>query len=427
MNNFKKKIQGLGSVEGFEVKSHSFLLFLIGPTLFIYSYFINNYGDETLRIEGAREVSALLFLIASILPFIFKKTINSFYGWIVFLLMLGFTHYLIINLHLNNFSIRFILGFYAVVFGSIILFSTRIFVNIYFVTVYAHLFQKLMISEVDDVTYKTILSSFSLIFIFGMILLNNTTRYREFLYRNNKSLEKGKIKSTLDLKKRAKDLEEKNEDLEDFAHVVSHDLKTPLRNILALSNWARDDVRNNNMTSLNENLTLLEMQIVKMDSIVEGVLNYSLQSTVSSSYEEVDTDRLIKDFILLNKKNNCTITVKKRLPFVKINKSQMGQVFQNLIQNAIKYNNQDVCEIEIDFTQDKNFYTFSVKDNGIGIDSKYHEKIFELFQKLEIKKGVDSTGIGLSLVKKIISRNKGKIYLESKVNKGTTFYFTLPI
>ncbi len=428
MNNFLEKLHKLGTVESFEVKNNSLVLFLIGPLLFVYSYFINNYGDQTIRIDGAREVSALFFFSASILPFIFKKTVTHFYGWIVFLVMLIFTHYLLINLHLNSFNIRFILGFYAFVFGSVLLFNNRTFINFYLVTVFLHLIQKLMISQIDDIIYKAILSSFSLIFIFALILLNDATRYRSVLHKKNKGLEKGKIKRTSDLKKRAKDLEEKNKDLEDFAHIVSHDLKTPLRNILALSFWLRDDVENNNTAAFKENLMLLDKQVVQMDLIIDGVLNYSLQNETTSSYEQIDLDNLIKDIIVLNKNNNnCLITVKKQLPFVTINKSQILQIFQNIIQNAIKYNDKEICEIEIDYTQNDKFYTFSIKDNGIGIDEKHHKKIFKLFEKLEIKKNVESTGIGLSLVKKIVKRNKGEIYLKSQVNEGTTFYFTLPI
>ena len=164
-----------------------------------------------------------------------------------------------------------------------------------------------------------------------------------------------------------------------------------------------------------------------MDLIIEGVLNYSLQNEATSINEQVDLDDLIKDIIVLNKNNVCLITIKNKLPLVTINKSQILQIFQNLIQNAIKYNDEEICKIEIDYTQNNEFYTFSIKDNGIGIDDKHHKKIFKLFQKLEIKKGVNSTGIGLSLVKKIVNRNKGEIYLKSQVNKGTTFYFTLPI
>jgi hypothetical protein len=142
MNSFLEKLQKLGTVEVFEVKTNSLCLFLIGPVLFLYSYLNNNYGEESIRIEGAREVSALCFFCASILPFIFKKKVTLFYGWVVFLLMLMFAHYLLINLQLNRFNIRLILGFYAFVFGSVLLFNNRTFINFYLLTVSLHLLQK---------------------------------------------------------------------------------------------------------------------------------------------------------------------------------------------------------------------------------------------------------------------------------------------
>ena len=162
-----------------------------------------------------------------------------------------------------------------------------------------------------------------------------------------------------------------------------------------------------------------------MELIIEGVLNYSLQNEVTSNIEQIDLDVLINDLITFSEIDNCAITIKNKLPFVKVNKSQIRQVFQNLIQNSIKYNDKEVCEIEIDCTQNNDFYTFSIKDNGIEI--KYHEKIFKLFQRLDVKKDPTSTGIGLAMVKKIINRNKGEIYLDSQINMGATFYFTLPV
>lgn len=425
MNKIKQRIRRLGKVEDFELKNNSLVLFLIGPSIFIFSYFINNFGYDNQRIEGAREFFALLFLIVSILPFILKNNIKSYYGWIVFLLILIFCHYLIINLSINNFSVQFLLGFYVFIFGAILLFNNRIFVNVFLVTIFVHLLQKLMVSTTDVMLFKAILSSFVLLVVFSFIIQSGSNLFKSKIARLNRALHKKSKAKTLDLEKKAKDLEEKNIDLEEFAFVVSHDLKTPLSNITALSSWIKESVENNETIAVKTNLDLLEKQIIQMDLIIEGVLNYSLQNDVSSNDEQVNLDKLIKDLVDLNTTEKCLITIKKILPTIKINKSQILQVFQNLIQNGIKYNDKEICKIEIDYTLENNLYTFSVKDNGIGIELKYHEKIFKLFQRLEVNT-MNNAGIGLSLVKKIIKRNKGVIYLKSEIKIGTTFYFTLP-
>jgi signal transduction histidine kinase len=425
MNNFQKKIQELGEVEDFEVKNNSLLLFLIGPSLFIFSYFINNFGDDNLRIKGAREFFALLFLIVSILPHIFKKRIKPFFGWMVFLLMLSFTHYLIMNLAINNFSVQFLLGFYVFVFGSILLFNNRTFITAFLITIFIHLLQKLTIADIDVLLYKAVLSSFTLLFMFSFISLIGSTIFRKKIRRINRILYEKTKEKTIDLAKKAKDLKGKNLDLEEFAFVVSHDLKTPLSNILALSSWLKESVENNDGDAIKTNAELLEKQVTHMDLIIQGVLNYSLQNDVSSNEEQINLDILVNDLAILNTNQNCIITIKSKLPIIEINKMQILQVFQNLIQNGIKYNNKELCEIEIDYKLEQNLHTFSVKDNGIGIEKKYHKKIFELFQRLDAS-GTENAGIGLSLVKKIISRNNGEIYLESEVNVGSTFYFRLP-
>jgi|TARA_B110000116_G_C16794849_1_gene565989 signal transduction histidine kinase len=423
MKYFLKKIGQLGSVEDYEVKNNRLILFLIGPIMFVYSYYIQNTDDDSIRIKGAKVVFALLFLIASFCPFIFKKTIYYFYGWMVFLLMLFFSHYLLIHLALNSFHLRFILGFYAVVFGSILLFNKTTFINIYLLTIFIHLFHQLMVSQIDYSIYKAVLGSFTLIVVFGLVLLNDSRAHRTSLAKNSRVLEKNKI----ELKERAEELQEKKNDLSDFSGVVSHDLKTPLGNVLALFSWVKEDLKDNNIASVEQHLKLIEKEVVQLDLILEGVLNYSLQNEVTSTNEKVNLDKLVNDLKEFNENKNCSITIKSKLPIIEINKGQITQVFENLIENAIKYNSKKVCKIEIDCALKNKIYTFSITDNGMGIEQKFHKKIFELFQKLAIEKSLGSTGIGLSVVKKIVKINKGEVYLKSKLRKGTTFYFTLPI
>jgi light-regulated signal transduction histidine kinase (bacteriophytochrome) len=209
--------------------------------------------------------------------------------------------------------------------------------------------------------------------------------------------------------------------------VVSHDLRTPLGNLSALFNWLQKEIEENNKEHIDEHLKLIEKETQHMDLILKGVLKYSLQNEVRSGGEKLNLDYLLNDIKGFNENDNCKIIIKNVLPIVEINRSQIFQVFQNLIQNSMEYNDNEVCEIEVDYVQSNDFYTFSVKDNGIGIAQKYHEKIFKLFQRLELAQSEEATGIGLSIAKKIINRNKGEIYLESKVGIGSTFYFTLPV
>jgi signal transduction histidine kinase len=420
MNNFQKKIFRLGKVENFEVRNNRLILFLIGPTMFIYSYYVQSYEDDSIKIKGAKVFFALLFLVGSLLPFIFKKSIHYFYGWIVFLLMLSFSHYLLVHLALNNFNIRVLVGFYT--FGSILLFNKRTFINIYLVITFIHLVQKLTISAIDHAVYKSILGSFALIVIFALIILNDTTAYRSTLANSNRILEKNRI----ELIKIAKDLEERNKDLEEFANVVSHDLRTPLGNVMALFSWLQQDYEKDNKEHIKEHLGLIENEVLRMDSILEGVLSYSLQNKITIDNEKVNLNLLVMDLKEVHEHKKCEIIIKKVLPTIQINRSQIFLVFQNLIQNAIKFNLKKVCKITIDYTLENEVHTFSIKDNGIGIDESYHKKIFELFQKLKVEKTNGSNGMGLAVVKKIINNNKGQIYLKSEINVGSTFYFTLP-
>jgi light-regulated signal transduction histidine kinase (bacteriophytochrome) len=120
---------------------------------------------------------------------------------------------------------------------------------------------------------------------------------------------------------------------------------------------------------------------------------------------------------------NITINILNKLPVVQGDKIKYQQIFQNLIGNAIKFNDKEKGVINIDVENQNSFYKFSVSDNGIGIEKKYYDKIFKIFQSLKVTK--NSTGIGLSIVKKIVDIYKGEIWLESELNKGTTFYFTI--
>ncbi|WP_299361803.1 PAS domain S-box protein [Winogradskyella sp.] len=219
-------------------------------------------------------------------------------------------------------------------------------------------------------------------------------------------------------------LEKSNDELQEYAHIVSHDLKSPLRSIDALVSWIREDNKDKLDDRTQENFKLIQSTLEKMEHLISSVLEYSSIGFEASNNTQVNLNELINDIEqLLYIPDHITLKILRELPTVKVDKIKMQQVFQNLISNAVKYNDKEKGMIEIDVEEHKGMFKFSVKDNGVGIEKKYHDKIFKMFHALN--KNKESTGVGLSIVKKIIAHYEGDIWVESEINNGTTFYFTL--
>lgn len=219
-------------------------------------------------------------------------------------------------------------------------------------------------------------------------------------------------------------LEKQNKVLNEYAHMVSHDLKAPLRSIDTLINWFIEDnkelMNETNMKSLN----LILSNVEKMDLLIKGILNYSAVENKENEDRIIDLNILIDEILrTIHVSEEVGITLKNPLPKVLGNDFRYKQLFQNLIQNAIKYNDKENVLIEIGSLETDDEMQYYIKDNGIGIPEKYHTKVFDIFSKLE--NNDPSSGIGLSIVKKIIEFYKGKIWLESQEGIGTTFYFTI--
>ena len=221
-----------------------------------------------------------------------------------------------------------------------------------------------------------------------------------------------------------KKLEKSNDELQEYAHVVSHDLKSPLRSINALVNWIKEDNKDQLAIETQDHLTMIETTLEKMEQLISDVLEYSSIGSSNSVIQQVDLNVVMTDIrALLHCPDHITLSWNQKLPTITADKIKIQQLFQNLMSNAIRYCDKDPGVVTIDFTENALQYTFSVKDNGIGISEEYHHKIFKIFQSLNMHK--ESTGIGLSIVKKIVDLYKGDIWLESTVGEGTTFFFTI--
>lgn len=231
---------------------------------------------------------------------------------------------------------------------------------------------------------------------------------------------------TLEIQKEKllKKLEKSNDELQEYAHIVSHDLKSPLRSIDALVNWIKDDNKDKLDEVSLQNFKLIETTLEKMEQLISDVLSYSSVGTNESEKVNVNLDEVITDLIeIMYKPDHVTVEVLNKLPTLRGDKTKLQQLFQNLISNAIKFIDKEKGFVKINVENLQTHYQFSIADNGMGIEKKFHDRIFKIFHSLN--KSKDSTGIGLSIVKKIIDLHEGEIWLESEPGKGTTFFFTL--
>ena len=223
------------------------------------------------------------------------------------------------------------------------------------------------------------------------------------------------------------ELESANEELKNFGYVVSHDLKAPLRAIGSLANWLSTDYADKFDDEGREHMRLLISRVHRMDGLIDGILQYSRVGRVKETIIAVELNRLVREVIdLLAPPQNITVSIENSLPTVMVEPTRIQQVFQNLLSNAIKYMDKPEGEIRIACVAEGRQWKFSITDNGPGIDQQHFEKIFQLFQTLAPRDRVESTGVGLALAKKIVEMYGGRIWLESTVGQGSTFFFTLP-
>lgn len=222
-------------------------------------------------------------------------------------------------------------------------------------------------------------------------------------------------------------LDYKNKELEQFAFVISHDLKSPLRVISGLSSLIQRKEYDKVSPQSREDFDMIQDQVLQMNAMIEGVLEYSRIGRKDMDKKAVDLALILESIALTTgKQHEADIHFPTNIPLLEGSTIRFKQIFQNLISNAIKYNDKPNCKILIKAKTQENFVKFSIEDNGSGIRPEYAERIFCLFQTLQVKQK-NSTGVGLAIVKKIIDFYEGKIYLDPKFEDGARFHFTLPI
>ena len=239
----------------------------------------------------------------------------------------------------------------------------------------------------------------------------------------------GEIKALhASLEQHATQLEHANRELTDFAYVVSHDLKAPLRGIASLAGWLSTDYREKIGPEGKEQLDLMVGRVKRMNGLIDGILTYSRAGRLREGRVELDLARLLPGVIdMLAAPGHIRVEITTPLPIVMIEPTKGQQVFQNLLSNAIKYMDKQQGLVTVGCEPDgEDRWRFSVADNGPGIEEKYFERIFQLFQTLAPRDEVEGTGVGLALVKRIVEMEGGRVWLESTPGEGATFHFTLP-
>jgi PAS domain S-box-containing protein len=234
-------------------------------------------------------------------------------------------------------------------------------------------------------------------------------------------------KSEYRMQEYLKNLEKTNRELDKFAYVVSHDLKAPLRAIGNLTGWIEEDTGHMLPGEVRKNFNLIKDRVVRMEALINGILDYSKVAKKNNQFETFELRNLIKEVTgMIGNPEGTQFIIQKDLPSVTADKVKLQQVFMNLIGNAIKFNNKPEKQVKIESTDFGTHFRFSITDNGPGIDPRFHEKIFQIFQTINTRDEFESNGVGLAIVKKIIDEQDARIWVESKPCEGSTFHFTWP-
>jgi signal transduction histidine kinase len=222
-------------------------------------------------------------------------------------------------------------------------------------------------------------------------------------------------------------LEKRNQELDQFAYIVSHDLKAPLRAIANLSSWIEEDLADKLDPDTQYQMDLLRGRVHRMEALINGILEYSRVGRISSQAETVDVEALLQEIIdSLAPPSDFTIEIATAMPTFQTERLPLQQIFTNLISNGIKHHDRSDGKISVAARDVKTAYEFTISDDGPGIDPKFHEKIFVMFQTLQARDTVENTGVGLAIIKKILDDKGGSITVESEPGKGTTFRFRWP-
>jgi light-regulated signal transduction histidine kinase (bacteriophytochrome) len=222
-------------------------------------------------------------------------------------------------------------------------------------------------------------------------------------------------------------LKRSNEDLDQFAYVTSHDLKAPLRGIANLSQWVEEDLAEKISDEGREHMRLLRGRVHRLEALINGILSYSRAGRTQERPESVNVEKLVREVVeLLAPAKEVALEIPEGFPTIQTERVPLQQVLLNLISNAIKYAAKTDPKVIVTCSDTGDGYSFMVRDNGSGIAPEFHKRIWVIFQTLEPRDKVEATGIGLSIVKKIVESRGGRVWIDSGLGAGAAFHFFWP-
>jgi len=220
-------------------------------------------------------------------------------------------------------------------------------------------------------------------------------------------------------------VQERNQELDQFTHIVSHDLKAPLRAIANLAQWLEEDLEGKIPSDNKLQLQLMRSRAYRMEALINGLLNYARIAKEDIPLELVSVEQLLAEIVdSLDPLPPFRVEIAHPLPTFLTKRILLSQVLTNLIGNAIKHHDRADGMVKITVQEQPEFYEFAISDDGLGIDLNQQTRIFDIFQTVESQDKSQSTGIGLAIVKKIVNSQGGKVHVESEVGRGSTFHFT---
>lgn len=416
-------------LKSYEVSYARIVCFAAALLYIIVGFFLELIDDSAIEYASHRILIATFFI--SIYIGSFKSNVIRKHAKLLTFIVLWLAIYWSIWIsHINEFSFNYSLILITAIAATASIFLNRTLVIIFLTTTTISLLAIVYLTKISGFNPLTLAMCTAILVTIYSIkeyhreqIVGEVKNLNDALSLNNVGLEDK-------VKKRTSLLEQKNKELEQFTYVVSHDLKSPLRNIGSFSSLISKKIEQKDYDSLNSYTEVINMAVSNMSSLINDLLQYGKIGQTEDKLVKTNFVNLVEEIKATNFSSevfqNVNFTIADNFPnSILCYEKQIALVFQNLIGNSIKYNQSKSKEINIYYNSTSTHHQIFIEDNGIGINKKYRDQVFVMFSRLHSANSYEGTGIGLTICQKIIFMHQGKIDFFSEEGKGTTFWFEI--